>query len=215
MSMPRAAKKRYFQDLVSSKNDSRSIWKAINNLTNKDTSKAQRTIKEISPDKLNNHFANAADSVIAKDKSKSNDLSFLKRFCESKTSKSTLTIPPLATYDAYNALLQLKQTGTRGLDDLDGKIIKLCAPVITDTLTYIYSICTDKHYFPKGFKRAKVIPIYKLGGRKDLSNYRLISIISVISNPLEKNINNHLLSHLKTNNLLHSNLAVGSCGRRN
>ena len=76
MSMPRAAKKRYFQDLVSSKNDSRSIWKAINNLTNKDTSKAQRTIKEISPDKLKNHFANVADSVIAQDKAKSNDFFF-------------------------------------------------------------------------------------------------------------------------------------------
>ena len=109
MSMPRAAKKRYFQDLVSSKNDSRSIWKAINNLTNKDTSKAQRTIKEISPDKLNNHFANAADSVIAKDKSKSNDLRFLKRFRESKTSKSTLTIPPVTVHEvSYHSRMSVR-----------------------------------------------------------------------------------------------------------
>ena len=105
----------------------------------------------------------------------------------------------------YNALLQLKQTGTRGLDDLDGKINKVCAPVITDTLTYIYSICIDKHYFPKAFKQATVIPIYKSGERKDPSDYRAISLLSVISKTLEKDTNNHLLSHFKTNDLLHPN----------
>ena len=74
--MQRAAKKRYFQDLVASKNDSRSIWKAIKNLANKDSSKAHITFKEISPHKLNNQFANVTDSVTAKESSKSNDLIF-------------------------------------------------------------------------------------------------------------------------------------------
>ena len=83
-----------------------------------------KSVKELPPDKLNSHFANVSDTVITNDKSKLNDLSFLKRFCESKMSNSTLTIPPTAIYEVYNALLQLKQTGNRGLDDLDGKIIK-------------------------------------------------------------------------------------------
>ena len=104
----------------------------------------------------------------------------------------------------YNALLQLKQTGTRGLYDLDGKSIQLCAPAITDTLTYIYNLCIDRHYFPKAFKQAKVIPIYMSWDRKDFSDYRPTSILSVISEPLEKHRNNHLLSHLKTNELLTS-----------
>ena len=103
----------------------------------------------MSPDKLNNHFANVADIVIDKDKSKSNEWSFQKRFFESKTSKSTPSIPTVTVCEVYNALLQLKQTGTRDLEDLDGKIMKICAPVITDTLTYIYNLCMDKHYFPK------------------------------------------------------------------
>ena len=47
-------------------------------------SKPQVTVKELPPDKLNNHFANVSDSVITNDKSKLSDLSFLKRFCESK-----------------------------------------------------------------------------------------------------------------------------------
>ena len=101
--------------------------------------------------------------------------------------------------------LQLKQTGTRGLDDLDGKIIKMSAHVITETVTYIYNLCIDKNSFPKAFKQAKVIPIYKSGDNKDPSNYRPISILSVLSKPLEKHINKHLLSYLKTNELTHPN----------
>ena len=163
------------------------------------------TVKELPPDKLNSHFANVSDTIITKDQSKLNDLSFLKRFCESKISNSTLTIPPIAIYEVYNALLQLKQTGTRGLDDLDGKIIKMSAHVITETVTYIYNLCIDKNYFPKAFKQAKVIPIYKSGDNKDPSNYRPISILSVLSKPLEKHINKHLLSYLKTNELIHPN----------
>ena len=116
--------KTYFQNLVPSKNYSRSIWKAINTLTNKDGSKPQVTVKTLPPDKLNIHFANVSDTIITNDKSKLNDLSFLKRFCESKRSNSTLTIPPIAIYEVYNALLQLKQTGTRGLDDQTAKLLK-------------------------------------------------------------------------------------------
>ena len=109
-------------------------------------------------------------------------------------------IPPIAIYEVYNALLQLKQTGTRGLDDLDGKIIKMSAAhVITETVTYIYNLCIDKNYFPKAFKQAKVIPIYKSGNSKDPSNYRLISVLSVLSKPLEKHISKHILAYLKTN----------------
>ena len=85
------------------------------------------------------------------------------------------------------------------------KIIQLSAPVMTDTLTYIYNLCIDKHYFSKAFKQAKVIQIYKSGDRKDPSNYRPILSLTVISEPLEKHINSHLLSHLRTNDLLHPN----------
>ena len=55
--MLRAAKKTHFQHLIASKHESRSIRKAINNLPNKAKSNPQMTTKDISPDKLNIHFA--------------------------------------------------------------------------------------------------------------------------------------------------------------
>ena len=81
----------------------------------------------------------------------------------------------------------------------------MSAHVTTETLHKLYNLCIDKNYFPKAFKQAKVIPIYKSGDNKDPSNYRPISILSVLSKPLEKHINKHLLSYLKTNELIHPN----------
>ena len=68
-------------------------------------------------------------------------------------------------------LIHLKQTGTRGLDGLDGKILKLSAPVISDTLTYVYNLCIQKCYVLAAFKQAKVIPLFKSGKNSDPSNF--------------------------------------------
>ena len=61
----------------------------------------------------------------------------------------------------------------------------------------------NKNTFPCAFKKAKVIPVYKSGNSADPSNYRPISIVSVLSKPLEKHVNKHLLLHLNSDNLLH------------
>ena len=55
------------------------------------------------------------------------------------------------------------------------------------------------------FKEAKVIPLYKSGERSDPSNYRPISILSVLSKPVEKHINEHIMKYFLTNDLLHKN----------
>ena len=103
------------------------------------------------------------------------------------------------------SLNHLKQTGCRDLDGLDRRILKLGAPFISKTLTYIYNLCIDKNYFPKRLKQAKVIPFFKSGETSDPSNYRPISILSILSKPLEKHIQHHLTDHLHKNDLLHEN----------
>ena len=60
-------------------------------------------------------------------------------------------------------------------------------------------------YFPMKFKKAKVIPLYKSGDPTDPSNYRPISSLSLLSKPLEKQIQKHLPSHLSSNDLIHEN----------
>ena len=74
---------------------------------------------------------------------------------------SELSLPPISVVDVYYTLIHLKQTGTRDLEGLHSKILKLLAPIIADTLTYVYNLCIHKSCFPKVFKAAQIIPIYK------------------------------------------------------
>lgn len=55
------------------------------------------------------------------------------------------------------------------------------------------------------FKQAKIIPLYKSGNPSDPSNYRPISILSILSKPLEQHIYKCLLTHLDKYNLIHPN----------
>jgi hypothetical protein len=212
-SQKRREKKRYYQDLLSTKNNPKVVWKAINKLTNKDTPSKCGNIKDISAEELNNHFTTIADTLITTDQSKSNDLEALKTFCQNKSITSDLNIPFMTVFEVYHYLTHLKDSKARGLDGLDSTILKLSAPVITklsapaitDTLTYVYNNCLDKSYFPNALKKAKVIPVHKSGSTSNPTNYRPISILSVLSKPLEKHINKHTIKHLDDNKLLHSN----------
>ena len=56
--------------------------------------------------------------------------------------------------------------------------------------------------FPDSLKIAKVIPLFKKGDDKILSNYRPISLLSSISKVFEKVIYNQIYCHFDTHNLL-------------
>ena len=178
--------------LISSSRNSEYIWKAIIELTNKNAASNSSLTKDISANELNIHFSTTAEKVIIVSRTESSsDLCVLKEFCDIKHRQSAPPIPPMTITEVYNALIHLKQTGTRGLDSLDGNILKLSAPVISDTLTYVYNLCIQICYVPAAFKQAKVIPLFKSGRRSDPSNFRPISVLSALSKPFEKHINKH------------------------
>ena len=105
----------------------------------------------------------------------------------------------------FKSLCHLKQPSTKGTDGIDGKLLRLSAPFIADTITYIYNLIIEKSKFPKIFKKAKVIPLYKSGDKSEPSNYKPLSILSVLSKPVGRHINEHIMNHFHINDLLHKN----------
>ena len=78
------------------------------------------------------------------------------------------------------------------------------ATLSVDSLTYIYNLCIQKNIFPKIFKTAKVIPLPKNTDRTDPNNFRPISLLSVLSKPLEKHVHRHLSTFMEKHNLFHT-----------
>ena len=58
-------------------------------------------------------------------------------------------VPLMTVSGVFKSLRHLKQSSTKGTDLIDGKVLRLSAPFITDTITYIYNLIIEKNKFPK------------------------------------------------------------------
>ena len=137
------------------------------------------------------------------DKASNNSLTALKQYCTERIRDKGKPVPFMTVSGVFKSLCHLKQSSTKGTDGIDGEILRLSAPFITDT--YIYNFIIEKNKFSKIFNEAKVIPLYKSGDKSEPSNYRPISILSVLSKPVERHINEHIMNHFHINDLLPKN----------
>ena len=78
-----AAEKKYFQDLLSDKNDSKSTWTAINQLTNKTANPKHKVNNNISAKQLNDRCSTIAEKIVTTNP-KSNTIDKLGEFIHSR-----------------------------------------------------------------------------------------------------------------------------------
>ncbi len=102
-------------------------------------------------------------------------------------------------------LSALSSNKAAGIDKISCKIIKIAAPAITDSLTYIFNQAITLSSFPDDWKMARVIPLYKNGHRNIPGNYRPISILPTISKIMERILYNQLYDYLTEFKLLSNN----------
>ena len=107
-----------------------------------------------------------------------------------------------STYEIRNIIKSLKTKNTYGYNEISNHIIKLSTPYITSSLTCICNAILSSGVFPDRLKYAIVKPIYKKGGKQDISNYRPISLLTSFSKVFEKIIYDRLYTHLERNNIL-------------
>ncbi len=89
-----------------------------------------------------------------------------------------------------------------GIDGITSRSLKACAPVICDSVAFIMNLSISTGIFINDWKVAKVIPLYKSGNAFVVSNYRPISILSVLSKILEWHIHITFYDYLEPNNLI-------------
>ena len=68
----------------------------------------------------------------------------------------------------------------------------------------IYNLSISRGVFLDACKIAKLKPIYKKGKKTDLFNYRPISLLPIISNVIERTVNDQTNKFLSENNILYN-----------
>ena len=83
--------------------------------------------------------------------------------------------------------------------------LKAALPAISSSLTNIYNASISSKTFPDDFKRAKVIPCHKKESTHERGNFRPISILSMLSKPLERHVSLSFSEHLRSHDLIYLN----------
>ena len=114
-----------------------------------------------------------------------------------KNAKSEFAAFQPVTVNQISHLLHgLSGNKATGIDKSSCKIIKLAAPVISDSLTLIFNQAITLSSFPDEWKIARVVPLYKNGQRSIPGNYRPISVLPAISKIMERILHDQLYNYL-------------------
>ena len=204
--MVRAAQKAYVNKVIGDSKDVSAVWRVVNSLTRGRNTRSAPIHSTLTADTFNDHFLSIAESLLQSPRDKQEYVcpQRLVDFCRQKTaSVIPFTIPSLAVHEVGSLISHMKNKKSSGPDDINAQILKLSIPYIVEPLTYIFNLCIKNNKFPSSLKTAKVIPLPKTKDLSDPNNYRPISLLSVISKPLERHVHKHLMKYLESNNLLH------------
>lgn len=219
-----ALKKQLKEDYVSmnvikSKNNSKRLWDSINSTLYKGNTKIRRQIMSVNsngrnltdPKEIasffNDFFCSVGDTILGGRRADLNKLKSshsYKRYVDNVTQIHDFE-PVTSDEIQFIITHHIKSGKSPGIDGIPTNILKslvnsdsfveLCVKVSNDML--------ETGIFPLQCKEAIVIPLFKKGARTNVENYRPISLLVAFSKILEHVLRRRLLTHLKTNSILH------------
>ena len=95
--------------------------------------------------------------------------------------------------DVLKILKLINPSKATGPDNIDGIVLKKCAPSLARPLALIFNLSYKTSCLPSEWKEANVVPIHKKGNKSLIKNYRPISLTCLIMKVFEKLIRDKLL----------------------
>ena len=94
---------------------------------------------------------------------------------------------PLRDVGEVQEILQtLDVTKATGPDGISAKLLKETAPEIAPSLCKLFNKTLNTGVFPREWKEANIVPVFKKGDPEHAENYRPISLLSLVSKVLER-----------------------------
>ena len=206
----------YNKRILKSNNKSKTTWNIINELLGKEHSTkdiqklavegSQLTNQRDIADAFNNYFSCIINKI------NSNNLDNMRyRNCSSTYSYleqnngnhySSMVLKSFSTKEIISIIKSLKTKNSSGYDEINTKLLKICARYICSPLTYICNKSISAGIFPESLKYSIIKPLYMKGDKTNPSNYRPISLLTSFSKVFEKASYIRLIEHINNNNIL-------------
>ena len=106
-------------------------------------------------------------------------------------------------------LTSLDTSKATGPDGISAYMLKSTASSITPSVTTLLNLSLRTGCLPKEWKRSSVVPIPKKSSATTPNNYRPISLLSIVSNVLERHVHTLIIDHLHNHHPLSCRVSVG------
>ena len=200
----RIAKQNYYHNKIKEfRQDSKQIWKLLNNVIRKPNNKTppassfiidgnNTTNSKLISNGFCQYFTDVGSILSSKiPKVDTKFDSFLKH-----SRVNSLFFEPTNPKEIKDFIMNLKSNKSSSIDGLNGSLIKSLSDDLAYPLSILFNISMSTGIVPNEAKLAKVVPIYKNGSHNLLCNYRPISLLPIFSKLLEKIIHSRLVRYL-------------------
>ena len=167
------------------------VFNTVDRILNK-----QRNRIELHPSDLNTNFTTLPSRLIHKDNEPHFFTDFLNTISE-ETGLETFKIKHTNDIEVRKIILEIKNDCSTGDDGIPIRYIKPVVDDITSPVVNIIINCIDKNDFPRAWKIARVCPIPKIDNPIDVTKYRPISVLCILSKVFERVILTQLCNYIE------------------
>nr|CAI5834501.1 unnamed protein product [Callosobruchus analis] len=203
----KGAKYNYYKTQINkNKDNSKNLWKVINNICEKSSKVVPSDVITVSntvcntPDTIanafNDFFSEIGKCYAEKIVKPSTPLP------DNELNQNSFFLQPVTEADIITIINSLKTNKSLGIDDIKSEILRYSYEFIAAPLCHLINQIFISSKVPQQFKTAVVTPIHKKGDIKVINNYRPISIISSLAKIFEKSLKNRLEKFLNVNGII-------------
>ena len=200
----------YLERVDAKKKNIRSLWQIYGPIINPSRVKQSNNIEKIQvnntvlTDKkdianaLNNYFINIGPQLLKNTGNSTDYLQYLKN-----NQASSFYMHPTSPSEILALISKLDIKKSPGDDEISGKLLKSCPILFSNLISHIANMVMITGKYPHKLKLGKIIPIYKKNNKMDPTNYRPISLLSVINKIIEKVLYKRLYEYFEKNKIIY------------
>ena len=218
LNLLRNSKNLYYQEAIKYSNGkTKKLWNHINNLSKSNHKNEPQSIlldnvisidKTVIANALNSHFVSVAPQILKDCRMDQNYMipKDLKHYIKKTLpAVAQFNIPEVTEKYVLSQIKSLDPKKATGDDQVCVPFLQMCAPAVAPLLCSILNESINSGQYPNSWKIARVCAIFKKGCAQDVSNYRPVAILNIMSKIIERHVYQCLLDYLNQYNLLSSN----------